>query len=422
MSKVFASRSAATRSVAVQSFAIMAALGLLAGPARAEIPPRATAPAAKVAPAQVVSGRMTPAVRRKPLPVVAFTPATADFKLIQFASMDGWTAISNAATRGGASLYTFKGATTVVTTGSDNTLYAAPFDPASPGMIASPNWENIEGVTFYSEPHCQADQRAKDKPGDYELICLGLGQAGNAVAAMFSHYDGDFGFLIGPEDLGGQGAPSAPVFLTPPSFGVGLPKPGAPYFVELFDFAAGVWGGSNGEVFTDPVKAGLYTSQASNLETWHIDNPRTWMVLKSTYSGVPGCAVTFSTAMPTLCAAPTADGKVRLFAPGSNANLVEAQFLAGDSPALPAGLSGETAVAQTKTGRYVVLARGKDGKLYQIDYTMSTKAFSAWKPEGGYMIAHTQPSCVTVNETAICVVQGSDGRLYARQLNSAGAL
>ena len=355
-------------------------------------------------------------VHRKALPQMTFTASSLDLKLIPLANMDGWTPITNTATRGGASLYSFKGQMTIATTGSDNTLYLAPFNAVKPVLISSLDWENLDEVTFTSQPECQASQRYTDKPDDYEVVCLGLGTAGNARLALIGRQASATKVLI-DADLGGHDAGSAPAYIIPPTYSAGIPMADTPYFKQNFDSTIAVWGGANAKLFIARVSAGNYPEKLDSVPNWKIRDAVKWDVPAEPFTGVPGCSKTLNQAV---CAAATADGKIRVFPVLSYGALTPLNWKGASSAPLDAGLSGEVALEQTKAGRSVILARGKDGKLYQTVWNGST--FSAWKPEGGYMIARTRPACVTINEAAVCVVQGSDGRLYAKQLSSAGAL
>ncbi|MDV6331235.1 hypothetical protein [Asticcacaulis sp. 201] len=355
---------------------------------------------------------------RKQLPILAFTPPAPELNLIKFASMDGWTALTNTATIGGASLFEAGGAFQIAVTGSDKTLYTAAFTPLSPGPIPSTTWQNSPDVSFWSQPSCMPAREPVSRP-DYYILCAGLGQTGNALAAMLQR-DGDGYYpTMEPADLGGQDAGSAPAF-TGYSWVV-LTTQTAKSLPDLhsFDLPLYVWGGANGKVFKGSFRL---TAMASTMKGvteagWFYDVAKQpWAILTTAQKAVPSCALD-TTQDTAKCVVATYDGRVRLFAayidPNTDTNTPT-------SPPLSVGLSGETATVRTKAGRRVVLARGNDGKLYQTAF--DGKSWSAWKSEGGYMIAHTVPSCVAINETAICAVQGSDGRIYARQLNSAGAL
>lgn len=362
---------------------------------------------------KVVAGTRT---EKKDPPLILFKAPAAQLKWINLANMNGWTQVSNASTLGGASLFEIEGATYLVTTALDNEVYLAPFNPVAPKLIPSSTWQNVANRKLYSEPKCVAGKLTNQTDGQFTLLCVSLGQKGNAQVLSILHEGGGFGYPKEPEDIGGQGAQMVPVITNLPQPGQELPSKDFAYFDQKLVFGVAVWGGANGKLFANEITTGVVAQEGFAWSAWGTKKPDKWPTLPGTFIGAPGCSAT----RWTTCVVAGPDGTVRVFDVLAGYSLPNIEFKKAASTPAPAGLSGEVALTYTNGGRYIVLARGKDGQAYQTVYKGGK--FSAWKPEGGYVMANTQPTCVAVNETATCVIQGLDGKLYSRQLSPAGAM
>ncbi len=351
------------------------------------------------------------------VPVKPVTPVVTVIAIVP--DMTGWTQISPRATLGGATLFSINGKTFVITTASDHALYMAPIDPAAPALIPSAAWETMSGTeSTFSEPHCMTAKAGGDALENYKLLCLVLGAGGNAILASYDHTD-QFHYL-GWTNLGGHEAGGAPEFMGPARAMGNLPSQ-QPYYKLQFSFPVGVWGGANGQLFADRIVTGDLVTPGLPGTKWVTAQPA-WPVQRNGYMGVPGCAV--SDGYGAFCALVNADGTVSDFDVPVSDDAVVIAPAANVSPVLPGGLSGEIAAVMTHGGRLDIVARGKNGQLYQtyISRVGTKPAFAGWTSEGGSVKAGTQPSCIARNEQAFCIIQGADGKLYAKSLSPAGAM
>ena len=326
------------------------------------------------------------------------------------ADMTGWTVISATATKGGASVIETPTGDQILTTGGDGALYGADFSPLSPALIPSSAWQQItDPGTFRTEPHCVQTYNFNETdqtPGDYEVFCLSTSKTGDALLGIFQHF-ADYGYAAGVsvQDMGSHKALASPAFLSGIQF-EGEHDDGTRAGTLRYPFLAGTFDKSGARLFTAKVPLAFDVGSTG----WLTQLPLTvnWNAGPGTFSGAPGCT-------DQLCGVAAGDA-VRLFS-NYGMNLTDTGSL---SKPLPDGLSGEIGMVKTKKGKTIIVARAKSGQVYQTVFY--NKAFTAWKAEGGWMSAQTQPSCVAVNEQATCVIQGGDGKLYAKQLSSSGAM
>ncbi len=359
----------------------LAALAIAAtSQAQAQLPP--TGPIKPITGADL----KTAPLRLRPLPARIFPLMTGK------GSMDGWTALTDTATLGGASLLTAYGHTDIITTGADGSLYAASFDPAAPALIAS--WVYQPGG-LVSEPHCGGYSKTGNPADPVYILCAGLTAAGTAkLIALDDHTGFNYENAI---DLGGKSGPAAPNFLTPPALTFT-----ASGWSHYFSYDVGVV--VNGKIWQTHVR--------------DADPATPWQALNETFRAAPVCA-------RAVCYTPTANGSALRALPFSDGNTAAVTFGAplATSPDAPVALSGEVAFINVQANLAVVVARGADSQLYQIAFDTANKVFAGgWKPDGGIVPANSWPSCVAVNQKPVCVIQGPDGKLYAKTLQGATAL
>ncbi len=328
------------------------------------------------------------ALQKRVLPKRTFTPIA-----VTSATMDGWTAVTDTATLGGASLMTMDGKSVIVTTGSDGALYAADFNASAPGLIS--DWSYQPGG-LASEPHCAAVRMHDDTAPGYTLLCLGLTASGEARLVELTHAPSGFNYAR-QVNLGGNSGPAAPSFL-----GAVMDIPPTPY------------SSSSKRDYHVGVIVGTTVWQYFVLGTEN----SVWKPQIGAFKATPAC-------LSMTCATPTlAQDAIRAMTFNYEADKDTSLKEDAVSPKAPTALSGETAIVSLGTNKPVaIVARGKDTQLYQIGYDPKTKTFlGSWKLQGGAIPPHTVPSCVAVGMTPVCVIQGADGRLYAKKLASAGAL
>ncbi|ESQ90484.1 hypothetical protein [Asticcacaulis benevestitus] len=351
-------------------------------------------------------------------------------------SMDGWTALTDTATLGGGSLIVGAGQTYLVTTGSDGGRYIAPLNPSAPGVIDSSQWMNLPD-TLAGEAHCQT--ASCTPPGDdFLFACVAMGASGNSLLCYISH-DAKSGNIAtrAKLDLGGVGAPQ---FIGSPGYSRGdAPWGNHTRWPTAYSADIGV-ATAGSQLWTISSRTGGRQAYDSAFGFGPMVAPATadtgWSVQKGVFGAPPSYPPASSEATcAATCAATTLlsghyDEAVSLYQTQQTGNAFVDEFLHlevakldGSSPASPKGPSGETTIIRTKAGRLIIVARGLDYQLYQIIYSPDSKTFvSGWKLEGGNVLAKTSPSCIALNEQPLCMIQGADGRLYAKKLVSAGAL
>ena len=92
------------------------------------------------------------------------------------------------------------------------------------------------------------------------------------------------------------------------------------------------------------------------------------------------------------------------------------------SPKLP-GLTGRPAVIFLGADKYIIVARGPGGRVHRISYVSDPDKFgTSWKDEGGFITKGSSPTCAKVANQAVCVVQGGDGKLYAKAISAGSGL
>ncbi len=376
---------------------ILALAAACAGSAPALIHAQAnpTPKGATVKPNVAADLKITP-LRLQKLPARTFVPAQGK------ATMDGWTALTDTATLGGASLYSFEGHAGIVTTGGDGGLYIASFNPAAPAAVTA--WSFQPGG-LVSEPHCKPFKRQQDQAGQYRIACVGLTAAGAAKAVELRD-TGGFGYDFAL-DLGGKSGPDAPNFVGDPHEQyLGY----AGYGQLHFEFDTGVT--VNGALwvsrYRDDIGAGAWSTVAGAFRATPVTSSENLFTPTA-----KGTAIQVLPVVPT----PVIPVGSNLPPPYTLKAAVATSPLAG------VALSGEMAAVTVQSNLVVVVARGEDAQLYQIAFDTKNNAFiGSWKADGGVVPAHTWPSCVAANQKPVCVIQGADGKLYAKTLQAGGAL
>ena len=308
--------------------------------------------------------------------------------------MKGWTTLTTTKVSKGASIFRSAVADYAVVTRPDGGLSLSRINMAFPSPIPPAAWKVLTKAGSLSEPHCTTTPDATSSV-KYYIFCLTLNATGKAqFTNIYSTSSADFTVVGTSTALDGMALTSAPVFMAPTTKATA----GYPY---VFQFTAGAISMS-GQLSARNMKINQALYGATT------DGSGAWADLATTFKGVPGC-----TADSQLCAGVTADNRVALFhysgASGNNT-----PFMFGASPVVAAGLSGEVAAVTLTATKYVIVARGKDGQLYEIVY--DNNSFSPWKAEGGAVMPLTQPSCLPSAAGASCVVQGADGYLYAKAM------
>lgn len=326
--------------------------------------------------------------------ILAGAASAAPYPPVASGPMKGWTTLTTAKVSKGASIFRSAVADYVIVTRPDTGLSLSRINTAFPSPIPGAAWKVLTKSGAASEPHC-ATTPDTTKAGKYYILCLTLNAAGKAqVTSLYSSSASEFSVIGSATPLDGATASQAPVFIAPTTGTTA----GYPF---VFQFTAGVTA-LNGQVSARNVKV----NQGFNSNT--IDGSGAWADLGTTFLGAPGC-----TADAQLCAGVSAGNQVMLFhyagASGNNK-----PFFFGASPVLPMGLSGEVAAVALSATQYIIVARGKDGQLYETLY--DNNAFWPWKAEGGAIAAKMQPSCLPTTGGATCVVQGVDGYLYAKAM------
>ena len=317
-------------------------------------------------------------------PFLKFIPIQAD--------MTGWTPISGVS-KGGASIATTKGDNYLFVRGGDDDIYAVKFDPANIGPIPASAWSALN-VKSTSEPECRIAASGK------EGICAFLGDKGNAEYQLMAVDDGQVRYsYYGVHDMGGSNAGAAPTFLE-------TPVSGTDNKVYGLHLRFGVWDGKQTLfVREDGYKIGL-----GGTGPWNADAQ--WEKMSGTVSGPVGCA-------DDTCAF-ISGGVIQLVITYHD---LTAPMTFGKSPALPVAPQGKPAVVLMPAGKSAVVVRGADGHVYEAFFDRGHGTFNGgWHDEKGYIAAGSSPTCTAVNTQPVCVIQGSDGRLYAKMLATAGAI
>ena len=326
--------------------------------------------------------------------ILAGAASATPYPPVASGPMKGWTTLTTSKVTKGASIFATANADYVVATRPDGGLSISRFNLLFPNPIPAAAWKSLTkpGVAS-SEAHCQTTPDTVNV-GKYYIFCLTLDASGKALfQPLYASSSSDFSAIGVPVALGGQVTPYAPVFL---AYGA---KAVASYPLD-FKFTAvtvSPLGQLSGRVMDVLESFGGATTGGSG----------SWTAIAPGFTGVPGC-----TADAGLCVGANADNTVTVFHYGGVGQDSKTITL-GISAALPAGLGGETAIAVNKAGKYVVVARGQDGQLYE---NLLDGAFSGWKAEGGAVMAKTLPSCLASGDGVTCVVEGADGLLYAKAM------
>jgi hypothetical protein len=232
----------------------------------------------------------------------------------------------------------------------------------------------------------------------HTIACAFLGAKGNAL--YMTGTDDKSLSIAAPDDLGGQNAGAAPTFLKLP-----LMQSGNAGGYSLFDF--GVWDGGKA-LFVRRHGWGL----AITGFPYQAPGSTEWTKLAMPFDTAPGCDA-------GTCIMVDGNHIRALTIPGNGGN----PSIAAVSGDLAAGITGKPAVVGIGAGKHLVLVRGKDGKAYRTVYVSGSNSFSGgWKDEGGYINAGASPTCVAQGAQALCVIQGNDGRLYAKLLAGTSGL
>ncbi len=328
-----------------------------------------------------------------------------NFQLVK-ADMSGWTALTNGAAKGGGSISSDGTYTILAVRGGDNDIYLTPFNPNSFGLIDSSAWTGL-GINANSEPQCSAFKVIISSVTNHNIKCLYLGATGNALIRGTAYDGKSFAQIYLTQDnMGGKNAGAAPSFLAAPD-NQAL-QVGTKTYMNL-----AVWDGAK-SLFVKRAGEGFSISGS-----YIPDGVTDWKKLNFPVEGPVGC---YQMGGSFGQCALTVDGKrirVIKFNDAESEPSVNAV-----SPDYAGGVNGRPTIASVGAGKFVVAVRAGDGKLIQIVYNSNTKSFvGGWKSEGGFVTKGSSPSCVGVGSNATCVIQGADGKLYAKKLsNSASGL
>ncbi len=325
---------------------------------------------------------------------MAGAASAAPYPPVASGPMKGWTTLTTTKVSKGASVFRSAVADYVAVTRPDGGLSLSRVNMAFPSPIPDAAWKVMTKSGAITEPHCVTTPDATNA-AKYYIYCLTLNATGKAqFTGIYSTSSSEFSVIGSPTALDGTTSLFAPVFLAPTT----LATAGYPY---VFQFTAAVQSMS-GHLSARNMKINQALYSATT------DGSGAWADLATAFTGVPGC-----TGDAQLCAGVSTGNQVMLFHyAGSSGN--NKPFFFGASPVLAAGLSGEVAAVAVTATKYVIVARGKDGQLYETVY--NNNSFSAWVAQGGAIMPLTQPSCLPTTGGVTCVVQGSDGYLYARAM------
>lgn len=385
------------RKITLLALAIAAVAGAPMSPAVAELPKARTAAKQTAFPAA------KPAVRRarsyKAMPLVTFKYVLTYIPIA--ADMSGWSVVTNGPAKGGGSLIKADGKLFLAARGADDDIYVAPFDPAN--LVPQPEsaWRSF-GVQSTSEPNCNAAHNVPGSDSGWGL-CAFLGQSGNALFASFQAAATGV-WKIDTVDMGGSKAGAAPTVVDRVEW-VNDKVDGTQEVTAHF----AVWDGKSGLFFKrDGWKLGPdYLDPAAGATSWQ--------KLPSAFFGPIGCS---PYAFGGGVCASVDNERIRIGSLDIDGKYTESAV----SPAL-AGLTGRPALVYLGSDKYIVVARGKGGKVHKISYVKDPDKFGpAWKDEGGFITQGSSPTCASVATQAVCVVQGGDGKLYAKAISAGSGL
>lgn len=307
--------------------------------------------------------------------------------------MSGWTSLTNGATGGGAALAEGPYHKIIVVRGADDNLYAAFFNPLAPRKIESSEWRQlISGAR--SEPVCAS-------PTTSLIGCTYLGDNGKIVYTTLADAQASLA-RTGMGDLGGQGAGAAPTITAGPGKSASIP-----FYMDV-----AVWNGQGN------LLARRYATQFALMGMTEApvgtNGNSSWTTLPTPVFGPVGCA-------EKRCAMVTGNKQI-LILTISNPN--QKPTIEVPAPKLDGGASGRPALVKLASGKYAVVVRSDaDGTLRHITYDGQKEAFDGgWVSEGGFVMSGSSPACLATNEQATCVIQGQDGRIYAKALSTASGL
>ncbi|MCP3734653.1 hypothetical protein M9979_07185 [Sphingomonas sp. RP10(2022)] len=314
--------------------------------------------------------------------------------LIPQNDMTGWTALTNGATKGGASVVRLPGGGgQIIVRGADDGLYVAPVELAQPGgPIDAAAWRSL-GATATSEANCRVAGFG------YMFGCAWLGTNGNAVYAFLSANPS--GTAAESYDLGGSKADGRPALaalsITP---GVGLTRR-----VRMLVLG-------NETMFLRTQSTTGAVEQPNPLVPW---GGAPGSVDDTGWTRMTGSFVTSAQCDADRCAYVRSGGLLGL---GDPAN----EMPGAGAPPLPGGWS-KTAPAPVRlaSGKYAVIARSANGRIYRT-VTDGGTSWTPWADEGGTVMASASVSCVAEGERPLCFAQGLDGRIYWKKLGTASGL
>lgn len=390
-------------------------------PASAQAPGRTVSPAVKMAPVEQIDikkFKATPPPANVDLKAATPKDRVLTMKLMPIVylpaitftgDMKGWTAITNGATAGGASVVPI-GAdqAKIFVRGKDNVVYTATVNPGAPAPVDSASW-SASNITANSEPRC--NKSFGSASSDY--TCVYLGPGGSARIAFIGVSGGGGSY----EDLGGQNAGFAPTLVGDTQHYYGTnPDTKQTGLIEQFDLMT--WDGGIGSfrltrLTFQPMGMGGYGPVQQIVKS----APTGWVKMKGAHPTPYSCVDQICVIGDTV----------------NNLRLVDAATTMADFDAIPKGLGSSTAVpdglslksapglVRLGSGRMVAVVRAKSGKIYQ-SVIGNDRKFSAWKDEGGFAPDGTQISCVARKEQPVCYIQGGDGKIYAKALSTPGGL
>lgn len=380
--------------------------------------PRVTVPKTQL---QVPNDVLT-AIRQGRRPPRARTPTPREYETIGYipiqtatinwgavlalnaGSMDGWTALTNGATQGGASVVRLKdNRTLVIVRAGDGKLYEAQIDPANPGTLPASAWR-ATGIAAGSEPHCEANGQ------EAGYFCAYTGPNGSARATWI-----EATWKSSEKELGGSGAGARPT-VTPGPYTHYVPTVTSFTSVHTEAYTLLVWDGADGlwryRAFDTNYTSGF---GASAPESQLPADEQGWKRIAGNFGSPLGCASRIGSAVR--CAVVSGGGIGSINLTQLNPDNIVGKSL---TKPVPGGTSKTApALVYTQGGQLVYVVRNATGRLYR---QLGGNPSADWVDEGGSARQGSNISCTAVNEQPVCFIQGPDGRIWWKRMGTASGL